>query len=313
MSLQRLLVTLAAGVAAAAPVQAEQIVLPAEIAYPEGIGFDPVNRTAYVAGTRDGVIAQVDLTTGAGRAVGTGFAGEIAGSAPGVLGIRKDGSRLIMGGGRSAKIFVAEAATGKLIKSITTAAPGAGNINDLAIVGRTAYFTDTLRPILWSVNLAGPLPDSATPWLGFAGTALQYGDGRNLNGIVATPDGKTLIVGQMDKGLLFAIDISSRSVTPIDLKGELVQAVDGLALKDDLLFVVRQSAAEIVTVRLASDLKSGTVIKRTRPAGLLWPATAALDGDALVVVNSQFDKRQADTAVRPFTLTRVPLSELGVN
>lgn len=294
-------------------VLAEHILLPPSLSYPEGIAFDAASRTAYVVSTRTGGLVSVDLASKSAKVLGVGFAAEIGEAFPGVLGMRRDGNRLVMAGGRTAKIFVTDAATGALTKSITTPGPGPGVINDLAIVGRTAYFTDTVRPILWSVDLSDGLPDTATPWLTFAGTSLQYGPGRNLNGIAPSADRKSLIVGQMDKGLLFAIDIASRKVTPIDIKGELVEGADGLVVKDDLLFVIRQPAAEIVTVRLSPDLRSGTVIKRTKPEGLLWPATAVLDGDALVVVNTQFNRRQTDDAQRPFGLTRVPLSALGGN
>lgn len=295
---------------AGSPALAQPVALPPEVAYPEGIAFDSAARTVFVAGTRDGTVARIDLSGGAATVLPTGLAAEIGDTFPGVLGLELDSQgRLWMAGGRTGKVFVIDAATGARIAAIETL-PGPGLINDLAIVGRTAYFTDTLRAILWAVDLGGALPAAATRWLDFDGTPLEYAEGANLNGITATPDGKTLLVGQMQKGLLFRIDIATRTVTPIDLKGELVQGVDGLVLKGNTLYVVRQPFAEIVTVRLAPDLASGTVVKRTKAEGLAWPATAALDGDALLVVNSQFNKRQDDAATRPFTLLRVPLGAL---
>jgi Cu-Zn family superoxide dismutase len=304
-----LALALAATAATPAP---QRIALPAEIAYPEGIAFDPATRTAWVAGTRDGTVAKIDLATGAAAVLQTGLSGQIGDVFPGVLGLKIDSQgRLWMAGGRTRKIFVAEAATGKLLAAIGTQPEGDGLINDMVFAGGKAFFTDTLHGKLWKVDLSGALPDSAEAWLDFNGTPLVYAEGANLNGIAATPDGKTLIVGQMQKGLLFRIDVASREVTPIDLKGELLQGVDGLVLKGDTLFVVRQPFAEIVTIKLAGDLASGIVVKRTKAEGLAWPATAALDGDALLVVNSQFNKRQDDGAERPFSLSRVPLGELG--
>lgn len=293
---------------AAAPALAQPVALPPEIAYPEGIALD--GDTAIVAGTRDGTIARIGLSGGA-TVLPTGLAAQIGDSFPGVLGMEVDRQgRLWMAGGRTRKIFVADAKTGKLLATIDTWPEGQGLINDVEIVGDTAYFTDTLTTRLWAVKLAGPLPARAEQWIDFDGTPLEYAEGANLNGIAATPDGKMLIVGQMQKGLLFSIDLESRVVRPIDLGGEKVEGADGLILKGDRLYVVRQPFAEIVTIRLAPNLASGKVLARSRPEGLAWPATAALHGDALWVVNSQFNKRQGDAATRPFTLLKVPLSAL---
>jgi sugar lactone lactonase YvrE len=294
---------------AAAPALAQPMQLPAEIAYPEGIAADSAGNL-YVAGTRDGTIARIGKD-GSAQTLPTGLATQIADQFPGVLGLEVDGKgRLWMAGGRTRKIFVADAGTGKLLAAIDAGTEGQGLINDLEIVGGTAYFTDTLSPRMWAVKLTDPLPARAEAWIDFGGTALVHGEGANLNGVTATPDGKTLIVGQMGKGLLFTIDIATKKVTPIDLKGELVQGADGLVLKGDTLYVVRQPAAEIVTVKLAKDLTSGTVVKRTQSPGLAWPATAVVQSDALLLVNSQFNKRQDDGATRPFTLLRVPLKDL---
>lgn len=298
----------------ALPATAQPIPLPSEIAFPEGIAFDPAGRTVFVAGTRDGTIARIDLAGGPAKLFRTGLAAEIGDLVPGVLGLELDRQgRLWMAGGRTRKIFVADVATGRLLATIATQTAGNGVVNDIAIAGDTAYFADTLHPRLWAVKLTGALPAAAEPWIDFTGTAISYGEGPNLNGIAATPDGRTLLVGQMNKGLLFRIDVATRAITPIDLKGELVQGADGLVLEGRTLFVIRQPAAEIVTIRLAPDLASGTVIKRTQAPGLAWPATAAMDGDSLLVVNSQFNKRLDDSAARPFTILRVPRKELGAD
>jgi sugar lactone lactonase YvrE len=289
---------------------ADPITLPDEIFYPEGIAYDPSSRSIYVAATSTGRLARVDLRHQLTMLLGKGIAKEIGGVFPGVLGMRLEGKRLWMAGGRSAKIFVADAKTGDPLGTITTPGDTPGLINDVAIAGKTAFFTDTLRPTLWSVPLGKTLPSAATPWLSFEGTPLAYGEGPNLNGITSTPDGKALIVVQMNKGLLFRIDVATKAVTQIDLKGETVEGADGLVLKGDILFVVRQPAAEIVTIRLAPGFGSGTVLKRTKPAGLRWPATAATDGKVLMVVNSQFDANDANPASRPFTISRVPLTWL---
>lgn len=305
--------TLAWSVAACAGAGAQPIPLPAAIAYPEGIAVDPASGTVYTAGSADGTLARIDPASGAASVQRTGLAPLIGDAAPGVLGMEIDRQgRLWLAGGRTRRIFAVDPSTGITLAILETQTAANGLINDVALAGDTAFFTDTLHPILWAVDTGDPLPARAEPWLDFAGTPLEYGEGPNLNGIVATPDGKSLIVAQMGKGLLFRIDIASKAVVPIDLKGETLPGADGLVLAGDTLIVVRQPAAEIVTVKLAPDRASGTVVKRSKPEGLAWPATAAIDGDSLLVVNTQFDKRQGDAAVRPFTILRVGLKELGV-
>lgn len=289
---------------------AQRIALPDAIAYPEGIAVTPDGKTAYVANSGDGTIARIDLRTGAAQVLPNRLKAEVARAVPGMLGIKLDPKgRLWIAGGRTGKIFVVDPKTGAPIATIDRQAD-TGTLNDIAFAGGRAWFTDTTSPVLWSVDLSGPLPKTATRWMGFEGTPLQYDDQRNLNGIVSLPDG-SLLVGQMSKGLLFRIDTAARKVTPIDLGGELVVGADGIVLDGDMLHVVCQFSSEIATIRLAPDFASGKLVSRIKAPGLLLPATAAKVGKELIVVNGQFAHRAADDAERPFTLARVPLTALA--
>jgi Cu-Zn family superoxide dismutase len=286
--------------------------LPAEVRYPEGVALDPATGALYTAGAEDGLLVRLDPTTGRSTVVAPAGTVIPAGSTafPGALGMKLDpAGRLWMALGRTGNMAVVDSRTGALLKRFETKREG-GLINDAAVTTSAVYFTDTLNPVLWRVPVSGGTIGELEPWLDFTGTALQWGPGANINGIAPTPDGKTLIVVQMAKGLLFTIDTATRKVAPIDLKGELVEGADGLVLDGSTLYVVRQPAAEIVTVRLSPDLASGTVVSRFKDPALLWPATAAKAGDHLVVVNAQFNKRTTNDPTTPFTLVRVPLSRL---
>lgn len=311
LSLLGLGLALIAGPAAAQG--GERHMLPAAIAFPDGVAYDAKARAFYVAGSATGFIARVDVRTGRAAVVrAPAVAAQIGGVFPGILGLRLDPrGRLWMAGGRTGKAFVVNPRTGALIQTLTPPDAAKGLINDIAFAGGKAYMTDTLRPTLWVADAGARIPATPLAWLNFAGTALEYAPGANLNGIVATPDGKTLITGQMNKGLLFRIDIASRKVTPIDLNGETVAGVDGLVLKGRTLYVIRQPAAEIVTVTLAPDLASGRVVSRKAVDGLLWPAAGAIVGDELLVVNTQFNRRDAGDAELPFSVQRVPLADLA--
>ena len=288
-------------------------VLPTAIAYPEGVAYDARARVFYVAGSTTAFIARVDARTSRATVVkAPAVAAQIGDAFPGVLGLHLDPrGRLWMAGGRTGKAFVVNPASGALIQTVTPPDAAQGLINDIAFAEGKAYLTDTLRPILWMADAGARVLAAPQAWLNFDGTALEYAPGANLNGIVATADGKTLIAGQMNKGLLFKIDIASRKVTPIDLKGQTVEGVDGLVLRGRTLYVIRQPAAEIVTVALAPDLASGRVVSRKAVDGLLWPATGALAGDELLVVNTQFNRRPTGDAEMPFSVQRVPLADLA--
>ena len=238
-------------------------------------------------------------------------AGALVGSGstvfPALLGMKLDNAgRLWLSGGRTGRMHVVDAKTGRVIKQFTTTGTGS-LINDVAIAEGGAYFTDTLRPILWRVTFTSTAIGELELWLDFTGTALVHAQGANLNGITTTADGRSLIVGQMNKGLLFRIDLADRKVTPLDLAGETVTGVDGLWRDGTTLWVVRQPEAEIVTVRLSEKADRGTVVSRFKDPALLWPATCVKAGDRLLVVNTQFNKRSTGDPRLPFQVVGVPL------
>lgn len=306
-----LALSLVAGAALAQPLGSHP--LPAPISHPEGIAYDAKAGVIYTANATDGTIARTNLKSGASQIVAPAGLLIPQGSTtfPAVLGLKIDGAqRLWVAGGRTAKMFVVDARTGALLKTFATGDPGS-LINDIAVTKDAAFFVDTLRPTLWRAPIKGSAIGELEPWLPYEGTPIVYDTGANLNGIAATPDGRTLIVGQMNKGLLFKIDVRTRAVTPIDIGGEALTGADGLVLDGRTLYVVRQPDAEIVTVALSADLSSGKVVSRFKDPALLWPATAAKAGNALLVVNSQFNNRGKAEAQSPFTVSSVPLGRLS--
>jgi Cu-Zn family superoxide dismutase len=307
-----LLLTLA-GVRAQQP-GINQYQLPAALTYPEGIAYDPKDGSVYVGSGADSALARLTIK---GSAVSAATIVSPAGAAlpvepfPALLGMQMDGTRLWLAGGRTGKMAVINARDGKVLKQFETPAKPAGLINDVAVAGSAAYFTDTLRPTLWRVAVKGDQIGDLEPWLEFKGTPLEYGDGPNLNGIAATPDGRHLIVVQMNKGLLFRIAVADKTVTAIDTAGEALNTGDGLVLDGRTLYVVRQGEQEIVTLDLSADLSKAVVKNRFKDPALLWPATAVKVGSQLLVVNTQFNKRNSKDPVTPFSIIGVPLSRLA--
>jgi Cu-Zn family superoxide dismutase len=231
---------------------------------------------------------------------------------PAMLGMKLDpAGRLWIVGGFTGLITIVNPHDGQVVKQMKVPTTPTSLLNDLQIVDGFAYVTDTFTPTLWRVAASGDKIGEIEPWLDLRGSPIAFADGPNLNGIAATADGKALIVVQMNKGLLFKIDLATKAITPIDVGGADLTGADGLVLDGPTLYVVRQWAGEIVTVSLDKGLISGTVVSRFKDPGLTYPATAVMVGDDLVLANAQFDKHDAGGAQRPFSLVRVPRARLA--
>jgi Cu-Zn family superoxide dismutase len=284
--------------------------LPQGFAYPEGIALATDGSAFYTQSAEDGAVVRFDVASGHARTIAAGGV-LMARDAPfpGLLGLKLDDrGRLWSAGGRTGTMLVVATKDGGVVRRLRSPRENA-LINDVALAGGYAYFTDSLNPDLWRV----PVEEETTApekWIDLTGTAIEYTDGVNLNGIAATPDGSALIVVQMNKGLLFRIDTATKEVDPIDAGGATLSGGDGLVLDDNVLYIVRQTENEIVTLELARDLKSGKEIARFRNAALMYPATAAKAGDRLLVVNTQFNRKTSKDPQLPFEVVGIPLTLL---
>lgn len=287
--------------------------LPAGITFPEGIAHDASQNAIYTGSAETGAVVRMTLPSKQTAVVAPAGATLPAEPFPALLGMKIDGAgRLWVAGGRTGRMAVLDAKTGRVLKKFETPNPSASLINDVVIVGSSAYFTDSLVPTLWRVTVKGNAIGDLEPWLQFAGSALEYTTpGANLNGIAATADGRHLITVQMNKGILFRIGVADKTIAPIDIGGEAIATADGLVLDGRTLYIVRQGEQEIVTVTLSDDLAKGRVVSRFKNAALQWPATAAKAGNQLLVVNTQFNKRGSKDPSLPFSIVGVPLSMLG--
>ena len=298
------------------PAATTTIALPEALTFPEGIAHDSSAGVIYTASAENGAVARIEAANGSAEIVVPPGTLVPAGSTtfPGPLGMTAADGRLWVAGGLTGTVWVLDSSDGQVLKESTVPTAPRSLLNDVAIAGDAAYITDTFVPTLWRMSIDGDTIGDPEPWLDLSGSAIEYADGPNLNGIVATPDGASLIVVQMNVGRLFRIDIETQTITPIEVAGADLTTADGLALDGDILYVVRQGAGEVATVRLDEDLAGGTVVARFTE-NLSWPATAAVIGDELVVVNTQFNTRGSEpsTTERPFTLLRIPVARLGVD
>jgi sugar lactone lactonase YvrE len=198
-------------------------------------------------------------------------------------GLKRAGNRLFVSGAGTGRAWVYDARTGRQLKAYRLAPSGQDTfVNDVVVTARGAYFTDSRRNALYLV----PRDLSSARQIALTGISLSAGN--NLNGIVATPDGRTLIAVQTNVGRLWRIDPSTGRATAIDLGGASVANGDGLLLRGRTLYVVRNRNNRIAVVSLSADLANGRVTRTIRSSQFSVPTTLARIGNRLYAVNARF-------------------------
>lgn len=264
--------------------------LPQDARYPEGIAAENKSGTFYVSSVADGSIysgnvrdEQAELFLPGGQDGRTQ-----------AVGLALNDGQLYVAGGQTGKVFVYDTSDRDLIRSFSS--QDAGFLNDVAVNPRSgdAYVTDSFVPILWRVPAEevtnSSIPGELEPWLDLSDTPIQYTMGFNLNGIVATPNGRYLLTVQSNTGNLYRIDTQTKQVTSVDLGSATLTNADGLVLRGHTLYVIRNQDELITEVSLNGQFTSGRIKGDTSAASLDFPTTGALVHGRLLVVNSQFDE-----------------------
>lgn len=266
---------------------------------PEGITLG-TGHTAYVGSLAGGAIYAVDLKTGAGSILvppdlfGISFA----------VGLDFDARSgyLFVAGGLAGDGRVYDTDTGQMIHQFSLGAPGQSWINDVLVTRNAAYFTNSFAPFIYKV----PLDSQGEP-SGAAQTLVLGGDWQNFtnpdstgladmwinaNGIVATPDNRTLVVVNYFSGLLYTVDPDTGFATEIDLGGVLVQTGDGLVLRGKTLYVVQNVTPDLINAiavfTMSPDFSTATLTEYLVDSDLKTPSTADLFGPWLYAVNARF-------------------------
>ena len=104
----------------------------------------------------------------------------------------------VAGGFGQAHVY--DTRTGATVASYQFADPATSIINDVAVTRRGAWFTDSLQAQLYFVPISRAGVPGPFHTLGLSGPAADTGGEFNLNGIQATPNGKTLIVAHSANG-----------------------------------------------------------------------------------------------------------------
>ncbi|MFC4638172.1 superoxide dismutase family protein [Deinococcus hohokamensis] len=270
--------------------------LPGPQDYPEGVAYDARKGVLYTGSARNGTIYAINAASGAVSKFSEGGAyGRQA-----ALGLKVDPQgRLWVAGGAQGTVSILSP-DGMTLKVLETPQSPQPYINDLVMApDGNVYVTDSLRPVIYRVT-----PDlKLSAWLNLSGTPIKYGPGINLNGIVATPDGRFLLAMQLNTGDIWRIDLRTRAITRVI--GGLVNG-DGLLLDGRTLYVARNKDQVVSKVSLSADYGRGTLVAEEPVRGLRFPATLARVGTDLVVTQAQLDKLQGGTPETPFRLTRFP-------
>jgi hypothetical protein len=270
---------LAGGSTAARGVFPQVIQLPRGF-QPEGIEVGK-GTTFYVGSVANGAIYRGNLRTGAGGTFIQGASGRSA------TGIELDArNRLWVAGGGTGNAYVFDARTGALIKTYSFASAPTF-INDVVVTTTAAFFTDSQKAVLYRVQIGPRGTLDAFQTVPITGD-FSLASGFNLNGIDATPNGKTLIAVQSNTGRLFRIDAATGASRLIDLGGESVPNGDGILLTGKTLYVVQNRDNRVAAIALAPDLASGRVVTRLTDADFSVPTTIDDLGRRLYAVNARF-------------------------
>ena len=202
---------------------------------------------------------------------------------------------LFVAGGLTGQGYVYDTETGATV-GVYQFTAGDTLVNDVALTKDGAWFTDTRQPRLYFVPVSGRGELGPSSTLALSGPAADAADQFNLNGIRATPDGKTLIVGHTTNGELYTVDPATGASALIE--GVSVPNNDGILLEAGRVWVVQNFSNQVSRVRLSPDLTSGVVEAVITDDDFQVPATAARFGDLLALTNAKFDTGFPPTAAQ---------------
>jgi sugar lactone lactonase YvrE len=281
----RLLVALAGIASVLASVAGAQNAFPSRIELPDSFepeGIAIAGNEFFVGSIPTGTIFHGDLRTGEGTEL-------VVHDDRAAIGMKVDRGRLFVAGGGTGGAWVYDASTGETLAAYSFADPPTTFVNDVIVTKDAAWFTDSQNAALYRVPLGpGGSPADTFQKVALTGDYEQVG-GFNVNGIDATPNGKTLVFVQTATGELFTTgaDGVAREIALAD--GESVPMGDGILLDGKTLYVVQNRANMIAKIRLSADLDSGTVLTRITSADFDVPTTIAEHGSSLYAVNARFE------------------------
>ena len=281
--------------AAASAALPSQYTIPGDDVFPEGVTLRPGTGQFFVSSTGTGTVYRGTLDKPRLKVfLEPGKNGRVVAN-----GLRAGRDHLVVAGSVTGYIFVYDY-RGRLVRRFATGAGGL--INDVTIApDGDVYATDSMRGLLFRIPAQAASKRSSRtarlrPFMRLGNTPI----GTYCNGLVPAGDRYLLVVG-LSTGVLGRVDLEAKRVRAV--KGVNVPAGDGLARTGHTLYAVN-SASKVTQVKLARDWLSGTVVRDITSPSFRFPTTVQIAGNRLLVVNSQFDKRNG-TPTLPFTVSAV--------
>lgn len=134
----------------------------------------------------------------------------------------------------------------------------------------------------------------------------------DTTGIVATADGRYLIIGKRNENRLFRVDLKSREIVPVNTPAGMLNTPDGLFLQGNTLYVAQNLPKSIAVVKLSSDFSEAELERTINHPTFAFPTSVARYRNRLLVVSSQFDTAGSPAAVSgtqppvvPFWVTEI--------
>jgi sugar lactone lactonase YvrE len=214
-------------------------------------------------------------------------------------------ARLFVAGGTGGNGRVVNAITGDVLASYSFATAPTF-VNDVILTPDAAWFTDSLKPVLYKVPLGfgGALPDqSAVQTVPLSGDYVHVA-GFNANGIARTPDGTALLIVQTATGKVFRVDPATGVATTVDLGGYVVTAGDGLLVVGNTLYAVQNQLNLVAVFDLNDAGTSGSLLKTITDPRFDIPTTVARFGNRLYLPNARFTTPPTPDTV--YTANAVP-------
>ncbi len=288
-------------------------------------GFTIGSGTTAYSSSIDGSIYKVDLRSGAGEVL---VAPEdnfdvLAGDCY-KLGMRVDprSNYLYVAGCFWGNAYVFDADTGEELANIQVTSFGEV-INDIAITRTAVYFTNFSEPFIHRLPLSAngqmiageaPLPipmqgdDNGDP----------LASPLTANGIVATPNGDTLIIGDSKTAQIYRLDPLTGHADRIVVEPPLEGFIDGIVMHQDTLYILTPGNPgdpadidRIQVVSLDKELLHGTLVGNIVDSDLDGVASGAMLGGSLYVNNARYrDLPQSDTKYSLTRLNRKDVSPL---
>jgi sugar lactone lactonase YvrE len=206
-----------------------------------------------------------------------------------------DGRLLFVAGGTAGEAFVYDTTSGAEIAKYQLGDPTVGTfVNDVVVTRQAAWFTDSRQAQLYRISIGPGGVLGAARTLALSGPAADTSGQFNLNGITATPHGRTLLVAHTALGRIITVDPDRG--TSHTVAGVSVPSVDGIRLQAGRLWVAQGFLNQVARVDLRPDLASGAIAAVITSPLFQIPSTLAHHDSHLAVINAKFDTGLPPTA-----------------